>query len=86
MAEEIDVELEATGRDYNRKHDITYVDGKFTLRFAHGAYVEESFKLLKDLLREAAVRFDKTTEKGHGVLDDGTTVLFFSVDDEVRRP
>jgi hypothetical protein len=83
MTEEISVELEETDREHNRKHDITYVGGRFDLRFAHGVEVEESFELLKDLLREAMTRFNETTRRGHGGLDDGTTLEWLGVD-EVR--
>jgi hypothetical protein len=83
MSEETSVELEATGRNDDRKHGITYVDGTFMLRFAHGVYVEESLELLRRLLREATERFNAEARRGHAVLDDGTTVMGLGVD-EVR--
>jgi hypothetical protein len=83
MAEETDVEVKVTGRDDDLKRGITYVDGTFMLRFAHGVYVEESLELLRRLLREATERFNAEARRGHAVLDDGTTVMGLGVD-EVR--
>ena len=83
MAEETDVELEVTDRKDDRKHGISYVDGTFMLRFAHGVYVEESFELLQRLLHEAMERFNAEARRGHAVLDDGTTAEWLSAD-EVR--
>jgi hypothetical protein len=84
MSEETSVELEATGRHDDRKHGISYVDGTFMLRFAHGVYVEESLELLRRLLHEAMERFNAEARRGHAVLDDGTTAEWLSIDDEVR--
>jgi hypothetical protein len=83
MAEEPDVTLEVTGRNHNRKHDISYVSGRFGLRFAHGVNVEESFELLQRLLHEAMNRFNREAARGYGNLDDGTTVEWLDAD-EVR--
>ena len=84
MTEETSVELEVTHRDDDRKHGISYVDGSFMLRFAHGVYVEESFELLQRLLHEAMERFNEKARRGHAVLDDSTTVEWLSIDDEAR--
>jgi hypothetical protein len=53
-----------TGRKDDRKHDISYVYGTFMLRFAHGVYLEESFKLLQRLLHEAMERSTRRPAAG----------------------